>query len=724
MFFIKNELVSLSIDNTLMRVLWVAPRGDTLVAIDVTAKRCSPEWIDVKHWDSMFEQGLIEPARDDPYVRLVPEDSLTASARKRRDVGWKVICELVTQEPQIYFSGRRGEMIREAAEKWGVDKDTVRNYLRRYWQRGMSRNSLLQDHEKCGNRNQLKGATEKKRGRPRLDNTVGKNMDDQSRRYLEVAIGNHFYGGKKMTFVDVYLLMLKRWYADEITLTSTDGSPHDPTLRKRRTLIIRNPDDVPTLRMCRYWYKKSKNLVAEAKARNGNKHFEKNQRAILGSSVADAICPGHRFQIDATILDIYIVSKANKQTVIGRPVLYLVVDVWSRSIVGFHIGIESASWRVAMLSLLNAAADKVAFCRSYGIHIEPADWPQQGLSAVILGDRGEMESGMPEQLSNVLGINLENTPPYRADLKGAVERKFKTTQAAYKPFVEGYIDVDYRERGGHDYRLDATLDLYEITQQVIEVILMHNALPIAQYEIDVETANDEILPSPNNLWNWGIENRQGHIHKKDPALIMQAVLPTKDTSIQANGIHLFGRRYTSKYTEDRNWNARARMHNSWRERVSFNPHDLDQIYLHDKSDRKQFVICTLITDDPLQKGLTQQEWLAIREGNRKIRRQNYMKSLQIKMSAQANMQSITDDAVEAKAAIGLDERSNAERVSHIQENRAIELATMRDQARRANAQNQATTNDNNDVIDMDTDEDADEDFEMPPIFKLIEGTKL
>ena len=716
MIFIRNEIVRLTLDDALMRILWVSPTGDNLVAIDMRTKQCSPEWIDVKHWVALSAQGFVEPVSDDPFLRLAPEDSISPLAKARRDAAWTFIADIVRLEPQIYCSDKRGKMMREVAEKKGVNKDTVRNQLRRYWQRGMSRNSLLPDYENCGNRGQVKAAGEKKRGRPRHDKTEGKNMDEQSRRYFDVAIANHFIGGKKTSFVDAYMVMLTRWYADDITLTYTDGTTYDGTKRKRRKLVLRNPDAVPTIEMCRYWYAKTKNIVAEAKARNGKKHFEKNLRALPSTSVAEAICPGYRFQIDATILDIYIVSRANRQTVIGRPVLYLVVDVWSRSIVGFHIGIESASWKVALLSLLNAAEDKVEFCSRYGVDIEPEQWPQQGLNAVILGDRGEMESGMPEQLSNVLGIDLENTPPYRADLKGAVERKFRTTQAAYKPFVEGYIDVDYQQRGGHDYRLDATLDLYEITQQVIEVILMHNALPVTNYEMDVETINDEVLPSPNNLWTWGVGNRQGHLHKKNPALIEFAVLPTKHASVRSNGIHLFGRRYLSRYAEDRNWSTKARMGNSWRELVSYNPHNLDEIYLHNKFDRQKFEVCTLITDDPLQRGLTVQEWLAIRRSQVSVRRLHHTRSLEIKLTAQANMRDINDAAIRAKAALGTDERSKVKRVGDIQSNRAAELATMQGVARSANKKLLHTSDAASPVVVENND---DEDFSLPPIFKLI-----
>ncbi len=50
--------------------------------------------------------------------------------------------------------------------------------------------------------------------------------------------------------------------------------------------------------------------------------------------------PGSRYEIDATIADVYLLS-ADRQRVIGRPTLYVVVDVFSRMVAGFYIGLET-----------------------------------------------------------------------------------------------------------------------------------------------------------------------------------------------------------------------------------------------------------------------------------------------------------------------------------------------------------------------------------------------
>ena len=112
----------------------------------------------------------------------------------------------------------------------------------------------------------------------------------------------------------------------------------------------------------------------------------------------------------------------------------------------------------AMMALANTATDKVAYCAQFGIAIQPEDWPAHHLPGILLGDRGEIESEKIDTLINSFNVTVENTSSYRADWKGVVESRFRLLPAKFKAYTPGYIDVDYRQRGGTDYRLDAVLN--------------------------------------------------------------------------------------------------------------------------------------------------------------------------------------------------------------------------------------------------------------------------
>lgn len=183
--------------------------------------------------------------------------------------------------------------------------------------------------------------------------------------------------------------------------------------------------ELPTFGQFRYWYEKEQNLTQALSTREGKRRYNLRHREVLGDSTQMAFCPGSIYQIDATIGDIYLVSSLDRSRIIGRPVIYVVIDVFSRLIVGISVTLEDPSWVGVMQALENTASDKVSFCREYGIEISDKDWPSHHLPEMILADRGELEGYKADNLVNSLNVRVSNTPPYRADWKGIIERNFR-----------------------------------------------------------------------------------------------------------------------------------------------------------------------------------------------------------------------------------------------------------------------------------------------------------
>ncbi|TBR56934.1 hypothetical protein B4U84_26175 [Westiellopsis prolifica IICB1] len=134
--------------------------------------------------------------------------------------------------------------------------------------------------------------------------------------------------------------------------------------------ILPPAEELPTYAQFYYWYKKDRDLCRTLKSRGGEHRFNLRHRAVTGNTTNIANCPGSLYQIDATIGDIYLVSSLDRNRLIGRPVVYLVVDVFSRLIVGFSVSLEGPSWLGAMLALENATTNKVKFCQKYGIKLQ------------------------------------------------------------------------------------------------------------------------------------------------------------------------------------------------------------------------------------------------------------------------------------------------------------------------------------------------------------------
>ena len=75
---------------------------------------------------------------------------------------------------------------------------------------------------------------------------------------------------------------------------------------------------IPTFRQYYYWFKKNENTELDIKIRKGEKEFELKHRSLLSNSTIEAPGPGFRFQIDATVADLYIVSEVDRSKIIIR----------------------------------------------------------------------------------------------------------------------------------------------------------------------------------------------------------------------------------------------------------------------------------------------------------------------------------------------------------------------------------------------------------------------
>lgn len=100
---------------------------------------------------------------------VLDERRLSAKQKSIRDKAWEIVEPLVAgdAEPDIFDKKIHRSLIKEAARKHGVTVTTVYKYLRKFWQRGKIKNSLLPDYENSGAAGKERKAGEKKRGKPR-----------------------------------------------------------------------------------------------------------------------------------------------------------------------------------------------------------------------------------------------------------------------------------------------------------------------------------------------------------------------------------------------------------------------------------------------------------------------------------------------------------------------------------------------------------------------------
>ena len=325
----KNQLVML--EDTVVRVLYI----DKLSAITYVIEMDAFKWPYlvplevVVRASQKYESINIE---ESAYIRLFLEESLTTSQLKKRENAWEVVNFIISHlnGVELYIHRYRAPVLKEAEQLFKVGNKTLKKYLLMYWKGAGTKNSLLPFYDKCGGKGQEKKAGSKKMGRPRiLVQEQGINIDENIKRIFKKSVNTYYYNERKNSLKTTYELMIKEHFSSQIRDKSG-----------KQVLVLEQK--LPTYEQFLYWYRKNKDIKKEVSTRGSCKEFYQKNRAIVGNSIQDSgLGPTNLYQIDSTIFDCYLVSMLNRNVIVGRPVLYTVMDVYSRVIVGINVTFES-----------------------------------------------------------------------------------------------------------------------------------------------------------------------------------------------------------------------------------------------------------------------------------------------------------------------------------------------------------------------------------------------
>ena len=480
-------------------------------------------------------------------------------------------------------------MVAELANQTGARKAQIYKVLRRFWQGGCVFHATLPQYYKSGQTQERQGRGSK-RGRPsdesrRIGLSIGRNVTPEDKERFRCGIEDFFKKGIATNLPDTWQLTKEKYF--NLGYKELPNGTQVP--------VLPPADELPTLKQFKYYYYKNRNFKAEIIAISGETAYESDNRPTLGDSTRKAFGPGSIYEIDATVGDIYLRCYLNRKLIIGRPVIYIVVDVFSRMIVGFSITLEGPNWSGAKLALENAFSDKVDFCKKFGIEITEAEWPVKGKCESLVGDNGEIASYNANSLIDPLGIGVGNPPPYRPDMKGIVESRFPILKRIAIAWVPGSVR-HVRKRRGKDYRLDALLDLNQFRRLMIECILHYNnCRRIEKYRLNKHMISDGVEPIPIKLWDWGMQKLIGRLRPEDPEILRINLLPMSEASITPEGIRFRGVHYTCDRALQEQWFTRIKGKRNKRIEI-FYESLVDRIYLRLNRGRR-FETCVLTEAD-------------------------------------------------------------------------------------------------------------------------------
>lgn len=417
---------------------------------------------------------------------------------------------------------------------------------------------------------------------------------------FERAIRQYYFSSRRFSLRSTYEMMLLQNFTSEHGQL-TDGAPTWYSFRH-------------------YFYTHGYHKDPQKQiAREGLTQYQRNFRHKFGAASSWRSEPG-TYQMDATQADLYLVSRLDRNTVVGRPYIYLAVDTATQLIAGVYVGFACDETAV-MACLAQAAGNKVEFCRKYGLEIEPEQWPNSGMPNEVVTDKGrEFFGTRMGELCRDYGMEVQSLAPFRPDQKGLVEKAFDLLQSRYKPLLRGrgVIEEDAQERWSVDYRTQAVLDLEEFTKVVLHAVLYLNS--------------GRLLSSgktPAQLW---LEHEPRLLQVSELELRVQT-LPRENVKLTRKGFRLNRLQYYPVVSDD--------LHIGESYTLAYDPEDLSQVYL---IRHNSISPCPLSAPGMAYRGSSMEEVKLLREQERRDRQEGRNRELEASTQTMAAIQDVIQRA--------------------------------------------------------------------------------
>lgn len=530
-------------------------------------------------WPVVFEKKALvdllttgEACRvDDPFIApIYLSPSLEHTCR--RDKAFETIRQIV-EHSQFYDTHVRIELTKLSKLLNKTTDKVINNRLKKYWTYGQSKNALYPRYGNCGAPGLARTFTNKRSGRPRINGTGNSAISTEDVRRLYRRAIEDFYFIRKRSFSAAFRqfkLLYLTLYRDAVE------------------------NEIPTEPQMRHFYNSQYRAIDKATNRMSGIAYRKDVRTLVSTATSQALGPGSRYEIDATILDIYCVSDYDLNRVLGRPVLYILIDVFTRMVAGFYIGFKSPSYNTVISALINSALSKEESLKEIG-ETDPSLWPVSGLPEILLADKGgEFFGKQSNNLLDIFAVHTENAPAYRADARGIGERYFDIIQSGFKNIADGVVTPSKLKKGGErDYRADANVPYSVFRQFMIRGIVTHNHKKISRSYDRAKDIPDDLPMTPISLWNWGIANRSGSLKSVNKQQLIAGLLPKATATTSDLGLCFRGVYYNvAELIDDGAFLRKGFGDRSSEYQIAYDSDCLNIIYVFINS-RNDYVVATL-----------------------------------------------------------------------------------------------------------------------------------
>ncbi|TGD78238.1 Mu transposase C-terminal domain-containing protein [Hymenobacter wooponensis] len=149
----------------------------------------------------------------------------------------------------------------------------------------------------------------------------------------------------------------------------------------------------------------------------------REQLGHIRQNTLEANYPLHVVELDHSLLNILLIDEDTGRS-LCRPWLTLALDVYSRMVVGFHLGFETPGSCGTGLCLAHALLPKETWLAGHDID---GAWPCWGTMQILYTDNAkEFRGSVLARACEQYGIQLQFRPPRQPNYGGHIERLFKT----------------------------------------------------------------------------------------------------------------------------------------------------------------------------------------------------------------------------------------------------------------------------------------------------------
>ena len=447
-----------------------------------------------------------------------------------------------------------GPLVRKALDTVGGSRATVYRLWRLLCTHGFDLQSLIPRYDNCGApgvprpitpcRRKAGAKTLKERlGAPDANPQVGLTEDDR------IKIVHHYrvlaQPGK--SYRRIYEETIERAYVSQYQQTESGRLP-----------ILPRQGSFPNQRQFRNVIDYEVKRLERVQRRTTQGHFVRNVRGLRGRAYDGVAGPGHVYAIDSTVGDVYLRSSINRAWPIGRPIVYVVIDVWSTAIVGFYVCLSGPSWQTAKLALFSAFCDPRLLAELWGFEFVEVLTPAPTAPYQVLSDRGEYLSAGARVTCLQMAINFLINAAYRPDLKGLVEVVHRIAKDEQFSFLPGAIDARRRELELRPSLKESALTLREYVAFLNGIFSHYNLFADRSHRMTAEMIAAGVMPTPAGLWRFGHEVGIGYQKAMPQSRLLTGLLQQTEAISRRDGVFMESMQYESPITHEQNWSAMAR----------------------------------------------------------------------------------------------------------------------------------------------------------------------